>query len=662
MRPEWWLQRNLRMLQMNLREHDFPLDVAKYLREARAYQAEALLFNAGGIVANYPSRLPFHAKNPHLSGDPLKAVAEGAQRLGMKLVARFDFSKVQAALGRKHPDWLYKSLKGKPVEYNGTLHTCINGAYQQQRIFEILDEALSNYPIDGIFINMFGYFTWDYSHVYHGICQCAACRRRFGEALPRKEDPRDPRFRRYQEFCRVTASELGQRLGRFLKARHPGTASLSYDYGGADVKCNESNSDTDRSLPEWNYSASDNVKRTLGSFAGMPACNADISFAGHACRHLGVSPHLNALRLVQDLIHGGWLWFVVIGPTWQQADRSSLGPAKKILGFHADQIRWLGRTVSAAEVLLVNAGDGAYKGLFRILSENQLPFDAIEGFRLGEPGLPRSLASYKAIVVPEVGDLGPEARRALDAYVHGGGKLLSMGAEGPSLKCLGLKAAGPTLPAKPGRYLRLVPADKRFFKAPGLEDLDLLYLNTAFNPCAPRRGTRAFLPLIPDTMFGPPEKCRPGQAGRQRGAFATTHGKGRAIHFPWSLGAHYEPRFFIGHRALLMAALRALGADSGRLKVKAHALLEISHQADPQGRFEWVGLVNHSGQNGSAFHAPLPLGGVVLKIKPAHPVKAARLLQAGRTLKPRRRPGGWLEYRLPAIDRFEILLLEESHG
>ena len=46
--------------------------------------------------------------------------------------------------------------------YNGQVHTCVNGGYQQEYMFEILGEAVDRYPLDGVFFNMIGYQRSDY--------------------------------------------------------------------------------------------------------------------------------------------------------------------------------------------------------------------------------------------------------------------------------------------------------------------------------------------------------------------------------------------------------------------------------------------------------------------------------------------------------------------
>jgi hypothetical protein len=59
------------------------------------------------------------------------------------------------------------------MRFNGTVATCVNGLYQQDKSLDILREALTRYPIDGVFFNMFGYQTRDYSGRVFG---CAGVR------------------------------------------------------------------------------------------------------------------------------------------------------------------------------------------------------------------------------------------------------------------------------------------------------------------------------------------------------------------------------------------------------------------------------------------------------------------------------------------------------
>lgn len=342
---DWWRNRPMRMVQTNLREIDADLDLETYVRSLKQFSADVVLFNTGGIVANYPSGLAYHFRNPHLKDDLVGKVLARVKREGMRFLSRFDFSKVNESLAAKHPQWLYLSLEGEPVNYNGQVQTCVNGEYQQRLAFGILGEVLERYPVDGVFFNMIGYQTYDYSGNYHGICQCANCRDRFrdmfGLELPRVEDRDEPAFRKYERFRAVTSAELFWKTANFVREQRPGTAVCTSTHEGVDIYRKESNTGLERPLPEWTYSASDNVKSVLGSWPGMQIANTAVHFIDFPYRHSGVSPHLTRARLAGDLISGGWIDYYVIGTLEGQEDRLCFEGARGIFSFHRENERWL---------------------------------------------------------------------------------------------------------------------------------------------------------------------------------------------------------------------------------------------------------------------------------------------------------------------------------
>jgi hypothetical protein len=90
----------------------------------------------------------------------------------------------------------------------------------------------------------------------------------------------------------------------------------------------------------------------------------------------------------------------------------------------------------------------------------------------------------------------------------------------------------------------------------------------------------------------------------------------------------------------------------------AQPLLEISSRQDLNGKFEWIGLVNHSGGNGTAFLNCIPLQNITIHMLPARNVSCVRLLRANHELDFTLDNQGWLTCTVPQINRFEILVLE----
>ena len=116
----WW-QEPFRLVQTNLRLTDVERDPAGLVDEVREFGGTALLINAGGIYAFYPTELPYHVRNPFLRGDFLGEVVRRAQNAGIKVIARCDFSKQHKALYDAHPDWFVLTPGGEPELYNGAL-------------------------------------------------------------------------------------------------------------------------------------------------------------------------------------------------------------------------------------------------------------------------------------------------------------------------------------------------------------------------------------------------------------------------------------------------------------------------------------------------------------------------------------------------------------
>jgi uncharacterized lipoprotein YddW (UPF0748 family) len=94
-----------------------------------------------------------------LFGEALKE----AHTRGIRVIGRFDLSKTQKAVFDARPEWFFKRSGGEPAIYNGLYSACINGGYYREHALKILTEALERYEVDGLFFNMCGNQSADYS-------------------------------------------------------------------------------------------------------------------------------------------------------------------------------------------------------------------------------------------------------------------------------------------------------------------------------------------------------------------------------------------------------------------------------------------------------------------------------------------------------------------
>ena len=674
---DWWLNEPYRLVQTNLREidaKDFDIDV--YVKSLQDIGANTVLINVGGIVANYYTDLEFQYRNPNLKFDLIQEVIGELHGAGLKVMGRFDFSKLNEELAAKKPEWLYVNIHGENVNYNGQVHTSVNGGYQQEYSFEILSEALERFPLDGVFFNMIGYQTRDYSNNYHGIDQSDADREAFrrwsgGLELPVKEDDSDPVFRKYRQFKAESSQDLFRRISAHIKSYGDHIALCTYTHAGIDLYRKESHSSLFSPKPAWEYSASHNVKSALGSWQDMQVSNAAVHFLDYPARHAADPRFFTEKRLAQNIMQGAGPDFYCIGRLDNLEDRWVLENVRRVFQFHKRNEAWLTGTRSAADVLLLHDGHTGeeYNGLFEFLTEQHIQFDVMEHWRITDDDLPRALSDYRLLIMPGIERMSQEACELVDRYVSDGGRLLATGFTSTAdeigtpldrfrLNSLGVEAEFERVPKTQGTYFRIFEEDKTTLRTDALKYLDLVYVWEDIALCESREGASMNLGYIPPAMIGPPEKCYYTEVTSIPGMVSMDYGKGKSTLITFPIGSLYDHTRLYGHSALMQAAIHTLLGYNSALSTDASPLLEMSHRMDINGSFEWFGLINHSGQLGKAFHKPVSLPGFTISFSPVKEVERISLLGSDRPVQFGTVKGGDVMMRLEGLDFYDILLVE----
>ncbi|MEQ3554250.1 hypothetical protein WIS52_27610 [Pseudonocardia nematodicida] len=92
---------------------DFRVDVMCRTR------SNALCLSAGGYMAFYPTRMPFHHRSANLGdSDPFGALVAEARKLDMHVMARVDPHAIHADAAEAHPEWLARDEHGEPIEHD----------------------------------------------------------------------------------------------------------------------------------------------------------------------------------------------------------------------------------------------------------------------------------------------------------------------------------------------------------------------------------------------------------------------------------------------------------------------------------------------------------------------------------------------------------------
>jgi hypothetical protein len=664
----WWTGYPWRMIQTNLREIDMlDIDAQRFVRDLQSFDATVVLLNAAGIIANYPTDLADEPVNQHLRGSSLAEIIDACHRAGIRVIARTDFSKVRRAVYERHPDWAYRTKEGGIIDYNGDVHVCPNGGYQQEYMFTIISDMFSRLDFDGIFYNMSGFIAFDYSHNFHGSCHCMNCRARFknkfGLDLPTREDPEDPAYRKYRLFIGECTADLRQRLIKHVRSINQNVAIDGLDYHRM-----ESNTEKFGNMPSiWQYSASSNTRIIRDFDTGIRPSNCTVDFISFFYRHVAVSPHLQELRLWQNIANLGNVDYYIIGRLDNHGDRSGFENVRKVFRFAKDHESELEGLRSAAKTLVIRnelwGGNYEASGWIRALSELHIPFDEMLLSRFPQAA---QTAQYKLVILPDIQYLSGEQTGALDQFVRQGGTVLAIGETGfydgdfvrreaPALQCLGLDKILHHRKDMLSAMLQVGLEEKeKYF--PHFKDMDHVAVGREFIFTRLKNETHGFLRLIPPQMFGPPERCYPLYETDIPGLTRFGYGLGYGIYIPWRPGTFFFEEGYSNTLVFMQDVLEHLcGMDS-----LAPALTPMVETTLARGKGRTVvHLVNINGHYGNSYYEPLPVYNITLDVPVKEKALSARALQGGQKLDWVKTKCG-VQIKLPLLNAYEAVIIETA--
>ena len=586
----WWTGYPWRVVQTNFREIDTQnFDETVFFEDLESFRCNAVMLNAAGLIASYPTALEDHTVSPYLDGFDLKGLVERCHEKGIKVIARTDFSKIPLHVYERHPDWAYRKPDGEPLVYNGYVQTCLSGGYQGGYMDEILKELLTLIPFDGIYCNMgsaTGYIV-DYSMNRHGPCQCDACKRAFKEKygmdIPVELSRTDKASMVYFRFQQELAGAQKKRITMLLKQINPELAYCSVDY----VR-QEANSEFGRELPHWQYQASSQARAIRGS--GTEGTVADVDFMGFSYRHVATDPAFQELRLWQTLANFGGLDYYIMGRLDNKEDHSSYERVRKVFRFAADHEEFCYGVNSAADTLLVRDSyvipNPEERGWVRVLTESHIIFDEALLGSLSKI----DLTKYRLIILPEKQRFAPPVLDLLKDWVKKGGILLASGPL-PSLPCFGVREELKLNRNALGSMLRMDGTRRPLFMV-GKE-----YWERSYEDTTERYGV-----YLKPERFGPPELCYPTEVPTEFPA-VTRHafGEGFGVAIPWKPASNYYTDGFDNWLVFLQYVLSSLcGCTPVSNDLSPMVEVTLGRKSD----LFLLHLVNGSGHYGNSFFDP----------------------------------------------------------
>lgn len=626
-----------RWVQTNLRETDASLDAGRLVAQLSAMRANVLLMGMGGIVAYYPTKTEFHYPSPYLprGADLFGDVLARSHARGIRVVGRYDFSKTNKAVFDTHPEWFFRQANGQPVLYNGLYVTCINGGYYREQAMKILTEGLERYDVDGLFFNAFGNQVRDYSGRELGLCHCNACERKY-HAMFHRDVPEKPDDE-YRRFMFVSSREVAAAIGDLIHSKRPKAGYFNYIQESTDGIMSESNTAIDRPLPMWPYSASDNVNRARNGQPAKMAVNLCMQFVDFPWRFATVPPQEIASRLWQNVANGGALAFEVNG-TLDQQDRQAVQTAKPIFEWLAANEQYYAREQSAARVLLLGSpaktghaySQNAYRGLFRLLSEEHIPFGVSDNMDwLNKRPFDLVIAS----------DWAPQE---LSSYLESGGHVLIVSPHAPEFSTTHVTKTWDDMKG----YFRV----RDHSQLPSLKDTDLMMTDGPYTEV--ETNETPWLTLVPPSFIGPPELVHIDMKDTSKpGLVFSKHGRGAVAWIPWDLGALYYRESLPAHAALFRDVMDHLNPHR-QLVTNAHPLVEITWMKQ-DGR-QLLHMINLSGHSDTSYFGPVPMTDIRIRVMGVF-TQAHTLRMPGQL--PVRVVDGYSEFTVPRLSDYELVVL-----
>ncbi|HEU0141694.1 MAG TPA: beta-galactosidase, partial [Bryobacteraceae bacterium] len=192
-----WYRRAYRWGQTNITEKDPErYDIEWWRKYWKRTQVQAVIINAGGIVAYYPSKFPLQHRAQFLGNrDLFGELTKAAHDDGIFVMARMDSNRTGEDFFKAHPDWFARDKDGNPYRAADKFITCINSPYYEEYLPGVLTEIIERSRPDGVTDNSWAGLGRS------SICYCANCEREFrkktGKAIPSGANWDDPVYRQW---------------------------------------------------------------------------------------------------------------------------------------------------------------------------------------------------------------------------------------------------------------------------------------------------------------------------------------------------------------------------------------------------------------------------------------------------------------------------------
>jgi hypothetical protein len=676
-----WFDKPMRWVQLAFVEDDpGRYKPAFWLDYFKRIHADAVCLSAGGCVAFYPTKVPFHYRSKYLGdGDAFGEMLEGCRKLGMVVTARVDPHAAHQDVFDAHRDWIAVEANGQPRRHWAMPTewvTCALGPYNFEFMTSVIQEIMTLYKVDGIFAN-----RWSGS----GTCYCEHCRKNFKEysglEIPQPAAPgartsgggNDARSQ-FAAWQRKRLLELYTLWDGEIRKKNSGAVffpngfeqikeSVSVPILFADRQCRG-----EFQLPWQNGKYAKDSRAISGTkpIVGIFSVGYEAPY-----RWKDSSQNPNEVRLwaVAGIAQGFRPWVVKFNA--KPLDQRWFKPVEDLYVWHWKNEKYLRNERPLARVGMVSAqqgraaGDHA-SGFYHALVEGRIPFEMVQDNQLDAA----RLAQFKVLALPNIANLSDSQCAQLKAFVDSGGGLVathetSLNDERGQRRSdfglgglFGASFAGNVIERQQNSYLNL--EDHTHPLLTGLDFAGRMIHGVKRVEIRVTPGLRAPLMTVPTYPDLPMEEVYVRDMKTDiPGVLIHASGAGRVVYFPWDIDRTFWEIMCQEHGIVLANAVRWAANEEQPLKVEGPGVIDVAlWKQESSITVHLVNLTN-----------PMMMKGPVREIMTVGPQKVRARLPNGvkargvRFLVSEARPqwrqtGDWVETTTPAIGLHEVVAID----
>ena len=682
---EPWQKSIRRVGQTNMTEHDpAVMNIDAWADYWHSAEADIVFVSVTGILAYYPSKVPFHRHGKYLNGrDFFGECAQAARKRGMRVVARMSPDLNWGDALAAHPEWAMRTKDGSPQhsgEEPSLFKTCMFSTYMDDYVPAIMREINSLYEVDCFYTN-----GWPPLGSLPD-CHCAVCAK-----LPPSDTPA------YWRAFTDRVLDLWQRYDAIAKEKKKDR--FFFANSGGNVR---GGPNLDRLGKTAVWFQADNQGRTYNESAIWGCslqgrvCNAvlDGKFAANVTagysssspgwRNASKNPLEARMWLNETLASGMVPYFHFVGAEkgfdedrrWQTvgrdyfnwtakhdahlATRRSIADIGVVIG-QGTQLLYPGPATARGRSYMRDTTNGIYDALLR----GRFAWDYVHEDRLE----PERLKKYRALLLPNVAMLSDHQCGQLREYAQGGGSLmagfetslydenLQARADFGLADVFGVSKAGEAVGTNGNPYyarIELPGSPHPHAIVAGFEDTN--WLPGAENRVPLKPINDPILTVVPGFVRYPPELAYPPQSQTDEPAVVLREtGSSRTAWFAGDIERSY---WITGHGDLLRLmhnTVRWLTHDERLVHVEGPGFIELFAWETQPGYA--VHLLNYNTPD--AQHGWLqsiePLGAqqVTMKLPEGLRIKTVELLKAGQTI-PHRVDEQLLQFTVPQLEDYEV--------